>query len=276
MSKTGAGLAKWAQDIHDGGKHVYWYGTYCNACTASRLAGKTRQYPTHYKSSRQATYKKHIAQGKICTDCAGLIKGYYWEQNGVVKYKRNGLPDKGSNAMYNAATVKGLISDGMPEIPGLLVWADGKGHVGVYVGGGQVVEARGFEYGIQKNALASRSFKYWGLCPYIKYTAQEIATAKSAMDGKTTAATSSTSNTSKVTITKADTTMPTIRKGSQGTAVKVLQRMLMAAGCTLPRYGADGDCGSETVEAVKAFQTTHNMTVDGICGPLTWAALAAG
>lgn len=70
--------------------------------------------------------------------------------------------------------------------------------------------------------------------------------------------------------------MPTIRKGDKGTAVKVLQRMLMAAGCKLPRYGADGSCGAETVDAVKAFQTTHNLTIDGICGPLTWAALAAG
>lgn len=70
--------------------------------------------------------------------------------------------------------------------------------------------------------------------------------------------------------------MPTIRKGDKGTAVKVLQRMLMAAGSTLPKYGADGSCGAETVAAVKAFQTTHNLTVDGICGPLTWAALAAG
>lgn len=68
--------------------------------------------------------------------------------------------------------------------------------------------------------------------------------------------------------------MPTIRKGMQGTAVKVLQRMLLANGCTLPRYGADGDAGAETIAAVKAFQTTHKLSVDGVAGPLTWAALA--
>lgn len=68
--------------------------------------------------------------------------------------------------------------------------------------------------------------------------------------------------------------MPTIRKGMNGTAVRVLQRMLLAAGCTLPRYGVDGDAGAETIAAVKAFQTTHNLSVDGVAGPLTWAALA--
>lgn len=68
--------------------------------------------------------------------------------------------------------------------------------------------------------------------------------------------------------------MPTIRKGMQGTAVRVLQRMLLAAGCTLPRYGVDGQCGAETVAAVEAFQTTHRLAADGVAGPLTWAALA--
>lgn len=68
--------------------------------------------------------------------------------------------------------------------------------------------------------------------------------------------------------------MPTIRKGDKGTAVKILQRMLILRGCKLPRYGCDGQCGAETVEAVKAYQTTHALHPDGICGPLTWAALA--
>lgn len=67
--------------------------------------------------------------------------------------------------------------------------------------------------------------------------------------------------------------MPTIREGSQGVAVRVLQRMLLLAGCTLP-CNVNGICARETVEAVKAYQATHNLTPDGICGPLTWAALA--
>ena len=50
--------------------------------------------------------------------------------------------------------------------------------------------------------------------------------------------------------------------------------MLIMRGCKLPRYGCDGQCGAETVEAVKAYQTTHALHPDGICGPLTWAALA--
>ena len=258
MNKTGAGLAKWAEDIYAGGRHVYWYGTYCNPCTKSLLNGKTRQYSKHYTDNRRATYEKHIEQGKTCTDCVGLIKGYYWELDGVVKSKRNGLPDKNSSGMWAAAKIKGQVSNGMPEIPGALVWTSGKGHVGVYVGNGMVVEARGFSYGVQRNDAKKRKFTHWGLCPYITYTAAEEALALEAM-GATV---------------KADGSRPPLRKGDVGAAVKELQELLLAAGCTLPKYGADGSYGAETVKAVKAYQTTHALHPDGICGPLTWAALA--
>ena len=67
--------------------------------------------------------------------------------------------------------------------------------------------------------------------------------------------------------------MPTIRKGQQGLAVKVMQRFLKARGAKLEKHGCDGQCGAETVEALKAYQTTHGLTVDGVCGPLTWASL---
>lgn len=277
MSKTGAGLAKWAESVYRGGKHVYWWGTYCKPCTDELLAGKTKQYPTHYKESRQTTYRQHIEAGKIATDCIGLIKGYYWEKDGVIKYKRDGLPDRSSSGIYRAATVKGKLET-MPEIPGLLLWTKNQDHVAVYVGGGYEVEARGFVYGIQRNKVSSRNFTHWGLCPYIEYTAEEIAKAKAAAGITESAESSSTQESTSEQQSAANggggVEMPTIRKGMKGTAVRVLQRMLIAAGCTLPRYGVDGDAGAETVEAVKAFQTTHNLTVDGVAGPLTWAALA--
>lgn len=257
MSKTGAGLAKWAEEIHANKSHVYWYGTYCNPCTTSLLNGKTRQYPKHYTDKRRATYEKHIAQGKICSDCVGLIKGYYWERDGEIKYKRDGLPDKGAKGMWNAAKVKGSISNGMPEILGILVWTKTKGHVGVYVGDGHVVELRGYDFGEQRNTLQGRAFKFWGLCPYVTYTADEETLAIEMMAGKA----STPGN------------RPTLRKGDKGEAVREMQEKLLEAGCTLPEHGADADFGAETVEAVKAFQTSNALHPDGICGPLTWAKL---
>lgn len=71
-------------------------------------------------------------------------------------------------------------------------------------------------------------------------------------------------------------TVKTLKKGSKGEAVKKLQQMLLDRGYQLPRYGADGDYGNETVAAVKAFQKDNGLKVDGIAGPDTQKALESG
>jgi N-acetylmuramoyl-L-alanine amidase len=57
--------------------------------------------------------------------------------------------------------------------------------------------------------------------------------------------------------------------------VKSLQQKLIKAGYKLPKYGADGSLGDETVQAVKQFQKDNGLTVDGIAGPKTLAKLDA-
>lgn len=66
---------------------------------------------------------------------------------------------------------------------------------------------------------------------------------------------------------------PMLTSGSKGAYVKKCQELLLEKGYALPRYGADGDYGAETVAAVKQFQRDRGLEVDGICGPDTWAAL---
>ncbi len=63
---------------------------------------------------------------------------------------------------------------------------------------------------------------------------------------------------------------PTIRFGSSGVLVRVLQRLLVAHG-----YGmrVDGVFGPLTEAAVKAFQNRRNLSVDGIVGQRTWREL---
>lgn len=68
-------------------------------------------------------------------------------------------------------------------------------------------------------------------------------------------------------------TMPTIRRRSKGSAVMEAQERLMALGYALEKFGADGQFGAETLEAVKAFQGDKGLKVDGIIGPLTWEKL---
>lgn len=66
---------------------------------------------------------------------------------------------------------------------------------------------------------------------------------------------------------------PTVRRGSKGDDVTLLQTMLYKLGYGLGVYGIDGDYGRDTEKAVKAFQSDNRLTVDGVCGPMTWDAL---
>ena len=67
----------------------------------------------------------------------------------------------------------------------------------------------------------------------------------------------------------------TLRKGAKGAEVKKMQNLLIKKGYNLPKFGADGQFGNETFEAVKKFQKANGLSVDGIVGPKTWAALEA-
>ena len=64
---------------------------------------------------------------------------------------------------------------------------------------------------------------------------------------------------------------PTLEEGTYNEEwVRVLQEMLTERG--IPTT-ADADFGPLTKEAVRDFQGPAGLTVDGICGPKTWAAL---
>ncbi len=68
----------------------------------------------------------------------------------------------------------------------------------------------------------------------------------------------------------------TLSKGNvynKPSKVKELQNLLMQNGYDLPRYGADGDFGSETEAAVKKFQADHGLKVTGIVDEETWNKL---
>ena len=87
-----------------------------------------------------------------------------------IGYAENGMPDYGANQMYQAAVDAGadhgLIST-MPEVVGLAVWKDG--HIGVYIGGGYVIEAMSTKKGVVKTQVEGRGWEGWCKIPYIEY-----------------------------------------------------------------------------------------------------------
>ena len=147
----------------------YVWGTYGDVLTNSLFEYKLEQYPDGV-----GDYEDFIREnwlGDRTTDCVGLIKGYGWydPDTETIEYGTNGMPDVGADGMYNAATVKGSMET-MPETPGLAVWKSG--HIGVYIGNGEVIEAMGTKYGVVKTKLEGRGWKAWLEVPYISYEAQ--------------------------------------------------------------------------------------------------------
>lgn len=144
----------------------YVWGTYGNVLTESALDYKLQQYPDGV-GKYEDFIRSHWLNGRT-TDCVGLIKGYGWldPDTLTIRYGTNGMPDIGANTMYHNATTKGPIST-IPETPGLAVWMDG--HIGVYIGNGEVIEASGTKKGVIKTKLEGRGWTQWLEVPYINY-----------------------------------------------------------------------------------------------------------
>ena len=74
--------------------------------------------------------------------------------------------------MKECARVGGAIST-LPETPGVMLWKDG--HVGIYVGDGWAIEARGFDYGIVRTRVSERGWLRWFELPGCTYGASAPA-----------------------------------------------------------------------------------------------------
>ena len=292
MDKTSVGLVEYAK-VQLG--KPYWYGTYGRTATKELYEAKKKQYPKYYTGT---DYESQY--GERVHDCVGLITGYLWSDTPTSKPKYNADQDTSANGMRNRCKEKGDINT-MPDIPGVLVFMDG--HVGVYIGNGEVIEARGHRYGVVKTKLSSRSWKWWGKCPYIEYAEKddnnyvaqfqkwlnENYNAKLVIDGKCGPKTKSAAVKALQTIcnrknnaglsvdgdfgpkTKAACKKLNIKKGDKGDAVYILQGLLYGKGYD-PK-GFDGKFGPGCDEASTKFQAANKLVVDGIVGSNTWNVL---
>ncbi len=250
----------------------YWYGTCIYKCKTSLLNSKSRQYPSNYSASRRKKFEKDIAEKKVAADCIGGCKGYAWTNGGqgviesigtdatyTSKYGSNGCPDKGANSMFTYAKNKGMkwgtIST-LPEIVGLALYK--KGHAGYYAGNGYAIEWKGTDYGCVKTKVQGRGWTHWYMLPFIDYG-----------EGSTD-----------VLVPVPETKPPVLgnrllKNGSKGADVRELQEALVQLGYSLPKYGVDGKFGKETESAVKTFQASNGLKVDGKYGPLSHGKLSA-
>lgn len=163
--KNNLDLVTWAIRAEQAGWGYVW-GSQGELLTESRFQSLAASYPKEV-GGYEDWIRTHWL-GKRTADCSGLIRGYWWldAETQEIKYGSNGIPAMGADAMYQAASEKRPMST-MPEIPGLGVWH--KGHIGIYIGNGEVVEAMSTRKGVVRTQLASGRWTAWLKIPYINY-----------------------------------------------------------------------------------------------------------
>jgi cell wall-associated NlpC family hydrolase len=225
----------------------YVMGGTGKTCTPQYREARMAQYP-NYASKIRANCPRlkgsasscanckwcdpETKRGKPCYDCAQLA---------LAAMKAADIPlVSGANSQWTktAFECRGTI-DELPKDRVCLVFRqDDDGlmhHVGVYLGDGTVVHARGHEFGVVRQELSTVKFTHYGV-PSGLY----------------------------------DGGLPTVRRGNSGVYVKLMQDALNEHGAGID---ADGKFGKLTEAAVKQFQTQNGLKSDGICGRKTWAAL---
>lgn len=172
-TKNNLDLVEWTKNAYAKGWGYVW-GTYGQVLTRSLYDAKAEQYPDEVGGYADFI-KEHWVGGRTA-DCVGLIKGYGWfdAETGTIEYGANGMPDIGSDAMYDNAEESGSI-DTIPEIPGLAVWHEG--HIGIYIGNGQVIHASSTKVGVIQTPIGDSGWTHWLKIPYITYYESDLTAA---------------------------------------------------------------------------------------------------
>lgn len=153
---SGAALADFAKKAKKDGVKFLLGGNF-EILTPERLETLRAQNPGSITENRYNIAKKNYI-GQRVTDCSGLIYGFLHDG------KR-----RTSAALYNNAAKRVKITaQNADKIPaGAVLWREG--HVGVSIGNGEEIEARGFDYGVQQRKIKDTTFTHYLLFNDFEY-----------------------------------------------------------------------------------------------------------
>lgn len=193
----------------------------------------------------------------ILANCVGYAAGRFNEIIGAEKWVYLQYPPDAEN-FIDIAKQQGLKTGTEPKLGAIIVWAkgktwtssDGAGHVAVVEqinSDGSIITSES-GYGCANpfwTTYREKGGGNWGAGTEYRFIGF---------------------------VYQPDSTPHLIKKGDKGAEVELMQARLHALGY-LRKTEIDGDFGKITLGAVCAFQLERGLTVDGICGPATQAAL---
>lgn len=205
-----------------------------------------------------ALYKKRVEEGfgdrLRAFDCSGLGMAYLQNETKTVS------SDMSANGMM--ATCEIIKKEEARRGDWVFkVNSSGKAtHIGYIVDDDlNVIEAKGRDYGVIKSPLSKGGWNRYGRP---KYFADEI-----------TGASGTATQAPEASIWTVRRPLKRVSPYMRGEDVRGLQRALIDRGYACGRAGADGIFGNDTEKAVRAFQGSARLTVDGIAGRQTVTAL---
>jgi hypothetical protein len=200
--------------------------------------------------------------GHRVADCSGLFAWAFRQLGGYCYH--------GSNTIFRKYLARsGTIASAAGLRPGMAVFkwkpvtparfSDGLGdfcHIGLVtsVSPLRIVHASTEGMAVKADSKIGK-WRYWGWLKDVAETSSFNSAGDSAVS------------------TSSSVSRPTLRTGSRGDSVRLLQTLLNRAGYDL---AVDGIFGTMTRCSVKGFQSERGLAVDGIVGKQTWAALEGG
>lgn len=163
-----------------------WHTKWTRALQDSKISYMKNKYGTGWKDSESAknddsyTAAMYGEQwiGHYVTDCSGL---FYWAFKELGGYMYHG-----SNTMWKKYCVAqgklsgGKRTDGKELKPGTAVFVlkgtSNRSHVGLYIGGGKVIEASGTKVGVITTDITNKKWCEWGELKGVNYSSTSTAT----------------------------------------------------------------------------------------------------
>lgn len=226
----------------------YVFGAWGEPCTPSQRKKWYNLNPSH---ETIITKCPALNSGKPCSACKWGAGVRIYDCRGFTAWlvRQVGLDIAGSGATSQYRTAGNWAAQGpIAEMPDVVccVFKDKNGtkeHTGMHVGGGRIIHCSS---GVQTGKTSDKGWTHYAV-PKGLYSEEEIPMTNA--------------------------TPPTLRQGQTGENVRRMQEILILLGYSCGKDGADGKFGTNTRNALTAFQTDALLDVDGVCGKKTWTEL---